>query len=579
MPQPRQGAAQAKITSHSDPSPRIRFSRFANSCTLSLMRWGMPVCVLGLLSPCSLAQQPFLHYGGAVNAASLTPAGLPGSGLPRGGIVTLYGRNLGPTSPVEASSLPLSEEFGGIRLELTAAGRSFSLLPIYVSPSQVNAIVPSGVPAGKASLRLRRGSLSSNPLPVRIESVNLGLFSVNFAGYGPGIVTNFVSENLQPVNSSLQPAAPGQRISLWATGLGPAPHPDNILPEAGNLPTQVEVFIGGEPAEILSSGRASTFPGLDLVSVRVPASAPLGCYVPVTARAAGSVSNTISIALAEPGTPCQDPHSPFSATLRNGGRTLRFFAERLSHLSDLFTRSPFEYLSDLATLQHSEHLPNPYAYQLPDSLPPPGTCTILTQQGLIGADLHPAFRNSGALLAAGLEATLRAAVTRTLEADPAIPAWQAFGDNLNPARPRLFRDGASTSLAGNGFSFQFQNASGFQWSTRATLSLVNRNRPLSVSWTGAAPGDLAVVAGGSSSTANDSSAFFLCVCDAARGAFTTPQYALSALPPQSAPFLFEEGALAVGLIKRSTAQSNPAEGYATALGIEALWSTRSVFFQ
>lgn len=543
------------------------------------MRAGMLCFALGLAGLNLSAQQPFLFYGGAQNAASRSPTGLPNSGLPRGGIVVITGRNLGPATPVQATNLPLSEEFGGVRLELTAAGRTYPLYPFFVSPGEVDAIMPSGAPPGKASLRLRRGTLVSNPLPVLVEASGFGLFAVNFAGYGPAIATNFLTSAVQPLNSSAVSAAPGQQVNFWGTGLGPAAQADNLLPETVNLPTPVEVYVGGERAEVLYSGRAGTFPGLDLISIRVPAGTPPGCYVPVLARAAGSVSNSVSIAVSRPGEPCEDAHSPFSATLRKGGRMLRFFADRFSHLSELFVRSPFEYFADAATLQYSEHPANPFAYQLPDSPPPLGTCTALRQKGLYGLDLHPAFVNSGALLSAGLEGTLRAAVTRPLEAAPEFRAYQAFGEGRNTANPLLYRDGAAATVSASGFSFQLPTSGGFQWTNRAASSIVSTRRPLSISWSGGAAGDLAVIAAASSATVNDSSVIVFCVCEATRGSFSIPDYLLAALPRQNPPFLLEEAGLFIGLVRRSTAAAITAEGFSAAYGFETNWSARSVFIQ
>lgn len=82
------------------------------------MRW-----LLGFaLSSAIWAQAPFVSYGGVFNAASYTPAGLPHGALPRGGLITLFGRNLGPATPVSAT--------------------------------QINSILPSRAPLGKATLQV-----------------------------------------------------------------------------------------------------------------------------------------------------------------------------------------------------------------------------------------------------------------------------------------------------------------------------------------------------------------------------------------------------------------------------------------
>ncbi len=69
-------------------------------------------------------------------------------------------------------------------------------------------------------------------------------------------------------------------ITLWGTGLGPVAA-DNVAPIAGNLPTQVELFVGGVPATVNYSGRTPCCSGVDQIAFVVPANAPQGCWVPV----------------------------------------------------------------------------------------------------------------------------------------------------------------------------------------------------------------------------------------------------------------------------------------------------------
>ncbi len=45
------------------------------------------------------AQQPILYHRGAVNAASLAPFGLPNAPIARGSVFSVFGENLGPTTP------------------------------------------------------------------------------------------------------------------------------------------------------------------------------------------------------------------------------------------------------------------------------------------------------------------------------------------------------------------------------------------------------------------------------------------------------------------------------------------------
>src|SRR5581483_10967373 len=213
------------------------------------------ICYLLAFTAVCWAQQPILYYRGAVNAASLAPFGLPNAPIARGSVFSVFGENLGPAqSP--ALAFPLSTTLGGVSLTVTQTGITTPLYPIFVSPSQINAIMPSTVKAGLATLRLTYLNNKSNTATIQISDAGPGIFGVWSGGYGPGVVQNFVSAENQPINSSVAPAAPGQVITIWGTGLGPVTFPDNVAPAAGNVSTPVTVTIGGQPAAVAYSGRS-----------------------------------------------------------------------------------------------------------------------------------------------------------------------------------------------------------------------------------------------------------------------------------------------------------------------------------
>src|SRR5450432_2602237 len=180
----------------------------------------MRVVLLVFGSTALLAQQPILYNRGAVNAASLAPSGLPNAAIARGSVFTVFGEKLGPAqSP--ALSFPLSSTLGGVSLGVTQHGITTQAYPIFVSASQINAVMPSAVTAGLATLRLTYLTNKSNAITISIANSGPGVFAISSGGYGPGVIQNFVSVSDQPVNSLVVPAAPGQVITIWGTGLGP----------------------------------------------------------------------------------------------------------------------------------------------------------------------------------------------------------------------------------------------------------------------------------------------------------------------------------------------------------------------
>src|SRR5690348_14745816 len=136
-----------------------------------------PLSFLFAFSALGFAQQPILYYRGTVNAASLAPFGLPNAPIARGSIFTVFGENLGPAqSP--ALAFPLSTTLGGVALTVTQSGTTTSAYPIYVSAGQINAIMPSTVKAGLATLRLSYNNNKSNAATIQISDTSPGIFAV-----------------------------------------------------------------------------------------------------------------------------------------------------------------------------------------------------------------------------------------------------------------------------------------------------------------------------------------------------------------------------------------------------------------
>src|ERR1700730_4479334 len=189
----------------------------------------MRVVLLVLSASALLAQQPILYTHGTYNAASFAPFGLPNAPIARGSVFTIFGENLGPAqSP--ALSFPLSATLGGVSISVTQRGVTTQAFPIFISPAQINAVMPSTVTAGLATLRLTHQTAKSNAITIQIADSAPGVLAISSGGYGPAVIDNFVSPSNQPINSLTAPASPGQIVVIWATGLGPVNFPDNVAP-------------------------------------------------------------------------------------------------------------------------------------------------------------------------------------------------------------------------------------------------------------------------------------------------------------------------------------------------------------
>jgi uncharacterized protein (TIGR03437 family) len=83
--------------------------------------------------------------------------------------------------------------------------------------------------------------------------------------------------------------------------LGAGLDPDNSPPQGAGLPVDVEVLVGGKPAQVLYKGRGPGFAGVDNLYFVIPGDAPRGCRIPVQVRAGGVDSEPVTIAISAGG--------------------------------------------------------------------------------------------------------------------------------------------------------------------------------------------------------------------------------------------------------------------------------------
>jgi len=354
---------------------------------------------LSLFGVTCQAQQPILYTHGTYNAASYAPFGLPNAAIARGSIFTIFGENLGP-SQSPALAFPLSTTLGGVSISVTQSGTVTQCFPIYVSASQVNAIMPSTVAGGLATLRLVYQSAKSNAVTIQITNSSPGVFAISSGGYGPGIVQNYVSGSKQPINSAVQPAAPGQTVIIWGTGLGPVTFPDNVAPTPGNVATPVTATIGGQPATVAYSGRSPCCSGVDQVVVSLANNVSLGCFVPVTVNAGGVVSNTTTIAIAAAGaTACSDPANPVSALVGKPGTQGFIHIGHTDKIDNVDFGAPEREILDKFYSRYFTRPDSPFNFDPYMSFPPLGTCLVQQTTGDIasGATLRGVLPASASL--------------------------------------------------------------------------------------------------------------------------------------------------------------------------------------
>ena len=231
--------------------------------------------------------QPRLSTAGVVNAASLQ-----GGVVSPGQIVSLFGRAIGPESPLglRLESDRVATTLADVRVLVN--GTPAPLL--FVGLNQINAVIPydaAFLPV--ATLQVERSGFRSAPITLRVEQSSPALFVLDGSGVGQGAILN---QDFS-VNGGANPARRGEIVVLYATGEGPTtPGGVDGLVAGQPLPrpaAEIRVSIDGINSEVLYAGGApGLVAGVMQINVRIPATARSGAAMPVSFTAAGRRSRS-----------------------------------------------------------------------------------------------------------------------------------------------------------------------------------------------------------------------------------------------------------------------------------------------
>jgi len=216
-----------------------------------------------------------------VNAAGFA-AGAP---VAPASLASIFGTFAG-SDTASASELPLPRRLG--QTEVFIQGTAVPLL--YVSPSQANMQIPSGLGQGQFLVEVKVGGQTVARAPVTVVARAPGLLGV-FDGDG------------RP-NSPANPARRGDTVQIYATGQGLFGAFLGLVADGAAAPAAPqaltrsvpEVTMGGRRAIVRLSGLLPGAVGVWRIAVAVPGEVTPGPAVPLAVRL-GLTSNTIPVAL------------------------------------------------------------------------------------------------------------------------------------------------------------------------------------------------------------------------------------------------------------------------------------------
>jgi uncharacterized protein (TIGR03437 family) len=138
---------------------------------------------------------------------------LNGVPIAPGELVAVYGNQIGPSQPVGAEL----DAAGNVTTELAGYSVTFGGLPaplLYASSGQINLVTPFGMPtSGDVQVELRQNGTVIGTYYQNVAPQDLGLFAGN-----TGQLAALNQDG--SINSSTNPAHPGDVVSIFATGLG-----------------------------------------------------------------------------------------------------------------------------------------------------------------------------------------------------------------------------------------------------------------------------------------------------------------------------------------------------------------------
>jgi uncharacterized protein (TIGR03437 family) len=212
------------------------------------------------------------RYYGVFPSFAVQSAAAPTSTIAPDSIGSIFGSNLAPRTE-QALSAVLPTTLAGVTVTVKDAfGAERSAPLMYVSPNQINFVLPAATLPGAATFTVKNGSSTTTGVKM-VQRVSPSLFTMNGAGSGVAAATALRAPQLTPVTvfscqSSGCTSAPIDldatstvHLALYGTGL-----------RSRSALANVKATVNGKEVPVLYAGPQSEYPGLDQVNITLPPS-------------------------------------------------------------------------------------------------------------------------------------------------------------------------------------------------------------------------------------------------------------------------------------------------------------------
>jgi uncharacterized protein (TIGR03437 family) len=240
------------------------------------------------------------RYYGVVSGGGIQSAASADTAIAPGSLASIYGQSLA-AAIAQAGSVPLPTALGGVTLVVTdASGVQRNAPLLYVSPGQINFLLPDNIAPGTATFALT-GSPAPQSFTTAVDPVAPALFSMNGTGAG---VAAALGVRVQAGNGQLQSSIP-----VFQCGSAGC----NAVPIALGVDTpvflsfygtgirnrtslaNVSLTVNGVDVPVQYAGPAPGFEGLDQVNVGLSLALRGAGESKVILTVDGRTSNTVTI--------------------------------------------------------------------------------------------------------------------------------------------------------------------------------------------------------------------------------------------------------------------------------------------
>lgn len=254
----------------------------------------------------NLTTSQVIDFDGSIKATAVSAASYNGQRIAQGSIVALFGFEMTSQTQV-ANRQPLPTSLGGVTVVFknTDSAREYNASLFFVSPNQINLLVPLSLSDGEATFRIFAPGSSIEPTTigsVMVEQVAPGLFSADASGQGLAAavalrvkadgsqvyepVVQFDSSQNKFIAIPIDVGNPAEQVFLLAFGTG----------ISGRLAlSNFQARIDGETAEITFVGAQNDFAGLDQVNLRLPLTLTGRGNVDIVLTVDGKAANVVQV--------------------------------------------------------------------------------------------------------------------------------------------------------------------------------------------------------------------------------------------------------------------------------------------